>query len=83
MSTGGFAGRRMALRVVEQERPVDDVGQVSFQDPEAALGRVAGGLLASFEEVFGALVQAGLGDGDAVQCNVELSVAAAVDSLGR
>jgi hypothetical protein len=49
---------------------------VAFEDAEAGFGGVAGGLLAAGQQCLGGGVVGCLGDGDAVQCGVELAVAA-------
>jgi hypothetical protein len=59
---------------------VDDVGEMSFEHAEGFESAVTGGSAAG-EQGSGVGVAAGLGEGDAVQGGVELSVAGAAESV--
>lgn len=62
------------VRWVGLERSVDDIGEAPFEDSDGLELGVADSSTAS-EERDGLRVVVGLGDGDAVDCGVELAVA--------
>jgi hypothetical protein len=78
------SGRRLTGLVGEagvgEECPVDHVGQASLQGADGLGGGVAVAAAAG-QVALGVRVVAGLGDGDAVQRQVELSVAGTAETM--
>ena len=62
------------------QEPEDAAGEVAFEAAQGFAAALAVGLFAS-EVGGGVRVQAGFGDGEAVQRTVELAVAAAVETV--